>query len=132
MEDLDGNGFPDLAVSDGVSRSISILLNDGIWPGPQPSPGGTSPAARSRSAPLDCFAARTLANRHDWMSADAVMPRPLTSAKRMPFVDSRVKASVDERVAPMPVQTPVPSRQALDEWFTVLNGPAFFGLLLIK
>jgi hypothetical protein len=38
--DFNGDGAPDLAVADGGSSDVSILLNDGIWNGPAPRPGG--------------------------------------------------------------------------------------------
>ena len=40
MADLNGDGFPDLAVANAGSNDVSILLNDGAWPGPAPPPGG--------------------------------------------------------------------------------------------
>jgi hypothetical protein len=40
--DFTGDGWPDLAVATSVSNNVSILLNDGNWPGgpgPRPGPG---------------------------------------------------------------------------------------------
>jgi hypothetical protein len=38
--DFNGDGSPDLAVANYGSNDVSILLNDGIWPGGPPRPGG--------------------------------------------------------------------------------------------
>jgi hypothetical protein len=43
VADLNGDGRPDLAVANYFSNDVSILLNDGIWSGPQPGPGGGAP-----------------------------------------------------------------------------------------
>jgi len=40
VADVNGDGFPDLAVANAGSGDVSILLNDGVWPGPSPPPGG--------------------------------------------------------------------------------------------
>src|SRR5207244_2353685 len=38
--DFNEDGFPDLAVANSGSNDVSILLNDGVWLGPSPPPGG--------------------------------------------------------------------------------------------
>jgi len=40
VADLNGDSFPDLAVANFNSDGVSILLNDGAWPGPSPPPRG--------------------------------------------------------------------------------------------
>jgi hypothetical protein len=39
VADFNGKGLPDLAVANYVSNDVSILLNDGSRPGPNPPPG---------------------------------------------------------------------------------------------
>jgi hypothetical protein len=50
--DFNGDGFPDLAVANLLSNDVSILLNDGKWPGPSPPPGRGGHRARTLPASL--------------------------------------------------------------------------------
>jgi hypothetical protein len=55
VADFDGDGFPDLAVANSNSNDVSVLLNDGIWRGPSPPPGGgrfPDAAGRPGTAPV--------------------------------------------------------------------------------
>jgi hypothetical protein len=77
--DFNGDGFPDLAVANPVSNAVSILLNDGVWLGASPTPGGggrfPAAAGRPRTAPVSLALA----------VEDLVRPGPGVPATAPPF-----------------------------------------------
>jgi hypothetical protein len=87
--DFNGDNWPDLAVANASSNDVSILLNDGAWTGPHPSPG-LSPsrqAGQVLGTPTELPFARAVT----WLDpaesrlpgsvapSDTALPEPLTS-----------------------------------------------------
>jgi predicted NUDIX family NTP pyrophosphohydrolase len=84
--DFNGDGFPDLAVNNETSNDVSILLNDGVWTGPHPGPGGERsrggpPRPRTPPASADLVAAEVV--RLDPSPAPVVLPPEVA----VPFVN---------------------------------------------
>jgi hypothetical protein len=78
VADFDGDGFPDLAVANYGSNDVSVLLNDGIWRGPSPPPGGgrlPHAVPRPGTSPVSLALA----------VADLVRPGPGVPATAPPF-----------------------------------------------
>lgn len=116
-EDFTGDGLPDLAVTNGDSNSVSILLNDGVWPGPGPSPGGSrSPRGGTVPATLDGFAAEILASRLGVPAGAATLPLaefPWTAIMVEPV---RGEGSPQTEFA-MEFRSAVVSRRGADDFF---------------
>ena len=79
VADLNGDGFPDLAVANAGSNDVSILLNDGAWPGPAPPPGGGTQGRvlERRTSPAPVAVAVADLVRHD-PGVPASAPPPAT------------------------------------------------------
>jgi hypothetical protein len=72
--DVNGDGWPDVAVSNsGPDGGVSVLLNDGVWTGPGPAPGGGK-------SPRD----GTLPPGFDGFAADALVSRPVAGRPVVP------------------------------------------------
>jgi hypothetical protein len=80
VADFNGDGFPDLAIANYGSGDVSILLNDGSWPGPAPPPGGgrRGPVLERRTPPAPIsLAVAELVGYDRGVPASAPPPAPV-------------------------------------------------------
>jgi len=98
VADFNGDGWPDLAVANFSSSDVSILLNDGAWTGPHPSPsdrvshGGRLPG-RGIGVPM------RPAVRHPAAAAEAQLAEAA-------FPDLQRAASAESLADPAPALSP--------------------------
>jgi hypothetical protein len=97
--DFNGDGLPDLAVTDNDSNSVFILTNDGNWPGPAPRPG---------SAPRLTFAALPSAlppqqlSEAWWNAAPDAVALPTNPMPHQPHLDLVWSAPIQPEPAALP------------------------------
>jgi hypothetical protein len=89
--DFNGDGLPDLAALDSGSNDVSILLNDGSWPGSGGAPGGL-PRPRPAPAAADRFAAAALRADGGVSRVPAVGAAGPAEAQRPPVPGQRAPA----------------------------------------
>jgi hypothetical protein len=86
--DFNGDGRPDLAVTDQYANNVSILLNDGAWPGGGAPTGGRPPGAHPRPRALAAAPASL---------AEEVVRRDASSRASMPLPGATGSAVQDRR-----------------------------------
>jgi hypothetical protein len=119
--DFNGDGFPDLAVPNPGSNAVSILLNDGVWPGPSPPPGGGGCLRDAVRRPGTSPVSRALSVA-DWVHLDPGVPAtaapfgaaPPSGDVPLPLLDSGAakgqRPAAGAAVAAAPPPAPVLAR----------------------
>jgi hypothetical protein len=115
--DLNGDGWPDLVVANRSSDNVSILFNDGHWPGGGGAPRGRARPGGGRSpGVLPAFAPGRLAGeafRVDGSPTPALPPPPVTVPVAEP--PWTATASVRTGTESPPAQTRAASRVQAEE-----------------